>query len=131
MLGQARPNSITQVMIYNLGYDLTYISQQQKNSVAKMFVIDLLEIKTLSHYWLINDLGLRSIPQAKTVFFYIYINLFAILIYFTVLLVSFTAYFRLKVKKGFREFECYFFPYKLFFRTKRLVLTITIPFIFN
>ena len=50
MLGQARPNSITQVMIYNLGYDLTYISQQQKNSVAKMFVIDLLEIKTLSHY---------------------------------------------------------------------------------
>ena len=22
MLGQARPNSITQVMIYNLGYDL-------------------------------------------------------------------------------------------------------------
>ena len=59
-------------------------------------------------------MGLRSIPQAKTVFFYIYINLFASLIYFIVLWFSFTAYFRLKVKKGFREFECYFFPYKLF-----------------
>ena len=27
MLGQARPNSITQVMIYNLGYDLSLVMQ--------------------------------------------------------------------------------------------------------
>ena len=45
-----------------------YISQLHKNSKSKIFVIELMEIKTLSHYWLIHDLGLNELSISKECF---------------------------------------------------------------